>query len=367
MFTKRNKYNKNNYFMSLALKQAQRELGNTKENPSVGCVIVKDNCVVSAASTNFNGRPHAEFKAIKNSKVNVRNLELYSTLEPCSNFGKTKPCVKYIAKNKLKRVYFSIMDPDANSYNKSIKFFKKKKITCKKGIYLNEVKKFYRSYLKYKGNVLPFVTAKIAVSKDLFSKHKYKKFITNKYSRGRVHLMRSNHDCIITSSKTVNDDNPMLNCRINGLDKTSPVRIILDRDLKTKIKSKIIKTSKFYKTIIFYNKLNMKKIIYLKKFKIEFYKVSLDSKNRLNLKEILFILKSKGFSRILLEAGLNLTKSFLTNNLIDDLHMFISGKKIGKMGHNSYKKIIKLFLDKHVPTYQNVNLHEDKLITYKIK
>ena len=85
----------------LALKQAKKNLGNTKENPSVGCVIVKNNCVVSADSTSFNGRPHAEQNAIKTSRNNVNNSTLYVTLEPCSNFGKTPPCVNTIIKNNV--------------------------------------------------------------------------------------------------------------------------------------------------------------------------------------------------------------------------------------------------------------------------
>ena len=79
----------------------------------------------------------------------------------------------------------------------------------------------------YKNNKLPFVTSKLAVSKDLFSINKKKKWITNKYSRGRVHLMRSQHDAIITSSKTIKMDNPILNCRINGLDKKYRLQVLI--------------------------------------------------------------------------------------------------------------------------------------------
>ena len=42
--------------MKLALQQAHKLLGNTKENPAVGCVIVNKNSVINATSTGFNGR-----------------------------------------------------------------------------------------------------------------------------------------------------------------------------------------------------------------------------------------------------------------------------------------------------------------------
>ena len=96
---------KSKYFMRLALQQAETVIGNTATNPAVGCVVVRDGNVISAGSTSKNGRPHAEDNAIKFSKSKVLNSEIYTTLEPCSNYGKTTPCVKKIAKNKIKKVF----------------------------------------------------------------------------------------------------------------------------------------------------------------------------------------------------------------------------------------------------------------------
>ena len=128
MSIKQNKYSKHSFFMKLALIQARKVLGNTKENPAVGCVIVKDNCLLSAASTSLNGYPHAEHNALIFNKEKNQNCDLYVTLEPCSNYGKTPPCVKTIIKNKIGRVFFSIKDPDLKSFNKSSLQFKKNRI-----------------------------------------------------------------------------------------------------------------------------------------------------------------------------------------------------------------------------------------------
>jgi len=108
MSIKQNKQSKHSFFMKLALMQAQRNLGNTKENPAVGCVIVKNDCIISAGCTGINGRPHAEQNAITYSKNDIKNSDLYVTLEPCSHYGKTPPCVKTIIRNKIKRVFFSL-------------------------------------------------------------------------------------------------------------------------------------------------------------------------------------------------------------------------------------------------------------------
>ena len=152
--------------MKLALLQAQRNLAHTSENPSVGCVITKNNSVVSVGCTSNNGRPHAEYNAIYQSKINLKGAELFVTLEPCSLYGKTPPCTKSIINSGIKKVFFSINDPDLRSYNKSTKLLKKKNIKVKKGICKKETNLFYKSYIKSKSSLLPFVTCKLAISKD---------------------------------------------------------------------------------------------------------------------------------------------------------------------------------------------------------
>ena len=92
--------------MKLAFYQARKVLGNTGENPAVGCIVVKNNILLSLAHTNFHGRPHAERIALSNNKINFKGSTLYSTLEPCSHKGKTWPCTDIISKKKLSLYIF---------------------------------------------------------------------------------------------------------------------------------------------------------------------------------------------------------------------------------------------------------------------
>ena len=353
--------------MNLALQQAKINLGNTRENPSVGCIITKNNTVISCGFTSLNGRPHAEHNAIHNSRESLKNCNLYTTLEPCSHYGKTNPCTGLIVKNKIKRVFFSIKDDDLRSYKKASTIFKNKKVFSYEGILSNVIKNFYRSYIIQKKNNIPFVTAKLAISKDNYTAHKNKKWITNKYSRGRVHLLRSCHDCIISSSETVTKDNSRLNCRIYGLEKTTPGRIILDRKLKISTSSQLIKDAKKYRTIIFYNETKPHKLKIMRKHRVSTYKIPLNGEGYLDLKKALEKAKKLKFYRIFLESGIKLTSSFLKENLVNDLKLFISNKKLGTKGHRATNGYLNNFFKKKSYTNEKVNLLGDRLITYKLK
>tara|TARA_B100001175_G_C19200648_1_gene491168 strand:- start:167 stop:508 length:342 start_codon:yes stop_codon:yes gene_type:complete len=111
--------------MKQAFELAQINLGSTGVNPSVGCVVEKNGTVISSGYTSLNGRPHAEYNALKNN-LNLKNSNLYVTLEPCSHYGKTPPCTNLIKKKKIKKVYFSQIDLDTRSQNKCKNVLKKK-------------------------------------------------------------------------------------------------------------------------------------------------------------------------------------------------------------------------------------------------
>ena len=104
MSSKRNSSPDNHiYYMDQALSLARKNQGLTGENPSVGCVLVKKDQIISSGVTGINGRPHAEVNAINNSKEKVNGSILYVTLEPCNHYGKTPPCTNLIKKKKLEK------------------------------------------------------------------------------------------------------------------------------------------------------------------------------------------------------------------------------------------------------------------------
>ena len=367
MSTIRNNQNsKNKYFMKLALYQAKKSLGKTLTNPSVGCVVVNDkNEIVSFGRTGNKGTPHAEYNALSKIKKNT-STSIYVTLEPCTHFGKTPPCTNIIIKKGIKKVFYSINDYDIITSNKAKIILKQKKIYYNNGLLKKNLKNFYKFYYKNKIKKLPYVTAKLAISKDYYIKNSKNKYITNFYSRRVSNFYRSINNGILISVKTLIDDNPILNCRINGLQKFSPVKIILDKNLSIPMKSNIVKYAKKQKVIIFHNSLNSKKITMLKKVKIKPIYLKLDKNNNFNLENILKILYKKNISRLLIEGGKSLTQSLLAKSLIDEFYLFKSNidlKSNGKINVGNLVKLIKKV--SKTSRIINTNLQGDRLINYR--
>ena len=332
MSTKRDKFQKKDKdYMKLAIDLAKVRKGLTGENPSVGCLIVKENNIISIGQTGYNGRPHAEFNAINNSFQDLSGSKMYVTLEPCNHYGKTPPCTKSIIKSGIKEVFYSINDIDSKVKGKSFKILAKKNIKVSRGLLRNEAIDLYDSYIINRKYKLPFVTAKIAISKNKLIYSEKVKRITDQTSDKLSHYLRYKNDAIMISSNTLNIDNPKLNCRLKGYENFSPKRIILDKNLDIDTSTYIFRSVKKDNTIIFHYSSNRSKIKILKKKGIILIKSRLDTKKRFNLKIILKKLFSLGIRNLLVEGGEKITRNMLKNRLINQFYLFKSYKTLPKI------------------------------------
>ena len=150
------------------------------------------------------------------------------------------------------------------------------------------------------------------------------KKITDKVSDKLTHFLRYKNDGIMISSKTLNIDNPRLNCRLKGYEKFSPKRIILDKYLEIKLSSKIFKSSKKGNTIIFHNSSNVSKSKVLKKKGIILIKSKLNKEKNFDLKSIFKRLYILGINNLLVEGGDRITKNLLKKRLINQFYLFKS-------------------------------------------
>ena len=349
-----------NFFSNLAFNIAESNVGKTNKNPSVGCVIVKNNSVISSAVTSINGRPHAEYNALSKN-LNFKDAYMYVTLEPCTHHGLTPPCTNLIKKKRVKKVYYCFEDPDIRTYKKA-KIVLNNRIKKIKKID-DRNKDFYKSYFFNKKYKLPFIDAKIAISKDFSTISKKNKWITNSRSRKVSHLIRSKYDCIISTSASINKDNSLLNCRIKGLNNFKPDLVIIDRKLRLKKNLALYSLAKKRKTYLLTTSNNSKQTSFLKKRNIKIIKLNslLTKDDFFNLFRKLFQL---GKRRILIESGLIFLNQLLKMNFINNLYIFKSNTKLRSNGFNNSKK--NLIKNLKILKQVNVNLNNDKLLKARI-
>ena len=363
MTRKKSKFSRNHLnYIKLAFEQAKINLGSTGENPSVGCVVVKNEAVLSSGFTSINGRPHAEQNALS-KKINFKGATMYVTLEPCSHYGLTPPCTNIIKRKGIKRVFYSINDCDTRTKGKSKKLFKTNNIKAISNIMSTYGNNFYKSYFLSHSSKVPYTDAKIALSLDYKSIRKKKRWITNTYSRRLTQYLRTKYDCIISTSKSINNYNSRLNCRIDGLEANSPDLVIIDRFLKLK-KNLLIFSQKRRKIVIFTLSKNKKKIGFFKKKGVKI--IVLNSLNkRLDFIILFHHLKKLKYSRVFFECGVTLLNFLMKNKFIDNLYIFISNEKLKNLGLNnsSSRQLRNIKLRDKI----NVNLNGDRLYKAKLK
>ena len=206
--------------MELAYRMAIRAVGTTSTNPAVGCVIVKNNNIISRGWTQPGGVPHAEVHAISSVKDKsiLNGAEIYCTLEPCSHYGKTNPCVDSIINSRIKKVFIGSIDKNPKVNGKGVQRLEAAKIGVKlipsRSItHLNSI--FFNAKLKKK----PFVISKIATTHDfsLKSDSSKNRWITNELSRAHGHYLRFKSDAMLVGKNTILIDNPDMHCRLEGL------------------------------------------------------------------------------------------------------------------------------------------------------
>ena len=353
--------------MILAERMAYRAVGSTAPNPPVGAIIVKDQMILARGWTQVNGSPHAEIHAISQvkDKKKLNGATLYTTLEPCSHYGKNPPCVEKIIKYKFSKVYLSQEDENPKINGSSIKILKRSGITVIKKNFSNNTRELNKIFFRSLNKLKPYVTLKIASTSDgkIATKSFESKWITNSISRLHGHKLRAKNDCILVGSGTIRKDNPLLNCRLAGHEKSNTDIFILDQRLKFKKDLKIFSLKK-RRIFIFYNRDNS---IIKKKIKSVTYIDVKVKNNLLDMADMLKKIAELGYMRVLVEGGSILTGSLIKNNFIDEIQWFRANKIIGGNGLEAISSIgINKINDvKRFKLLKNKIFEDDQLSIYK--
>ncbi len=332
--------NNDEKYMRECFKLAKKGKGKVLPNPMVGCVILdKNENVVAKGYHHKYGANHAERDALLKLSNEANGGTLYVNLEPCSHFGKTPPCVDLIIEKKIKRVVIGMKD--VNPKVDGISKLKQAGIEVTLGVLNEEAQFLNRVFIKNMTQNLPYVVLKTATTLDgkISTLNGDSKWITSDEARKEVYKMRSEFDCIMTSSNTVIADNPKMEHRGKYGKKC-----ILDTNNRVSKKAKIFEQGEIYHA----TKENTPLI-----------------NGRLDVKYVLSELYKKGICTVFVECGGTLAGSMLKDNLIDEIYQFIAPKILNdNSGKSAFDgdKINKISLTKNMRIYDSKMIGGDLLI-----
>jgi diaminohydroxyphosphoribosylaminopyrimidine deaminase/5-amino-6-(5-phosphoribosylamino)uracil reductase len=325
-------------FMTLALTLGRRGLGNVWPNPAVGAVIVKDGVILARGWTQAGGRPHAEVEALRRAKKAAQNTlvgaTMYVTLEPCSHQGKSPPCADAIIKAGIGRVVSALEDPNPEVAGQGHERLRAKGIAVDVGLCAEAARHAHAGHIMRVTQDRPHVVLKLAISADgkvALAGHK-PVAITGEVARQRVFQMRAQSDAIMVGIGTVLSDNPQLTCRLPGMEARSPVRVVLDAQLRAPLATAVVATARETPTWFITSRKASKlaaQILEQKGCKV--FRVDGDN-GRIDLAAALKTLAGQGITRLMVEGGPTLAASFVTADLVDEAALIYSEKLIGDDG-----------------------------------
>jgi diaminohydroxyphosphoribosylaminopyrimidine deaminase/5-amino-6-(5-phosphoribosylamino)uracil reductase len=238
--------------MERAIALARRALGTTSPNPAVGAVIVKDGAIVGEGYTRPPGQSHAEIGALEQAGPAARGATLYTTLEPCCNYGRTPPCTRAIIAAGICQVRVAAIDPNPKVCGQGCAELEAAGIEVVREE-CQAAQELYEAFARHINTGLPFVTVKFAMSLDgkIATHTGDSKWITGPEARAAVQEMRRRCDAVLVGINTVLADDPQLTAR----DETGaplprqPLRVVVDSHCRTPPHARMLREPG--KTLIF--------------------------------------------------------------------------------------------------------------------
>jgi diaminohydroxyphosphoribosylaminopyrimidine deaminase/5-amino-6-(5-phosphoribosylamino)uracil reductase len=321
-------------FMQLALALGRRGLGRTSPNPAVGAVVVKDGVVVGRGWTQPGGRPHAEPEALKRAGEAARGATLYVTLEPCSHFGKSPPCADAIIAAGIARVVASIEDPNPDVGGQGFARLRAAGIAVDVGLGATEAARDHAGHIRRIRDRRPHVILKLAVSADdkIAAAGGKTVSITGEMARTRVHLLRAQSDAILVGIGTVRADDPLLTCRLPGMEARSPVRIVLDRALRISGGSRLVHSARQTPLWVMTSETSeAAAATRLGAAGAQAIRVH-TRPDGLDLAAVLHALSERGITRLMVEGGARVASSFVAAGLVDEIWLLRGPLTVGADG-----------------------------------
>lgn len=325
-------------YMQLALTLGRRGLGRTWPNPAVGAVVVNDGIIVGRGFTQAGGRPHAEPMALEHAGPAARGATLYVTLEPCSHSGKSPPCTDAVIASGIARVVAAIEDPNPEVAGQGFARLRGAGIAVDVGLEAKAAAYAHAGHFRRIRDHRPHVILKLAVSADdkIGAAGGRPVAITGEAARTRVHLLRAQCDAILVGVGTVLSDDPLLTCRLPGMEARSPVRVVLDRALRIPGDSRLLRSARETPLWVMTSQLaEAPAAAKLGAAGAQVIRMPTRTPSGLDLAAVLRALAEKGITRLMVEGGSHVAASFVAAGLVDEAWLLRGPDAIGAGGVNA--------------------------------
>lgn len=314
------------------LELASKGQGKVAPNPLVGAMIMKGLKVVGEGYHQCFGGPHAEIMALQQAGAKSKGATLYSTLEPCTHYGKTPPCTEAIINAGIKKVIFFAIDPNPNVHGKAARKLRKAGVQCEY-VAFEQAEELTAGFTKWIKTGKPLVTLKAALSLDgrIADFQGLSRGLGHRLQLSFAHRLRYEHDAILVGIGTVLRDDPELTAR-EPHQRDGLIRIILDRRLDMPTSAKILlEPSKNPVWIITDPKqINSRKAHSLESRGARI--MGLHDSGPPYIAELLALLGREGLTSLLVEGGSTVHGRFITAAAFDRAMFFYMPLFLGEHG-----------------------------------
>jgi diaminohydroxyphosphoribosylaminopyrimidine deaminase/5-amino-6-(5-phosphoribosylamino)uracil reductase len=324
-------------FMRRALELAVQGRGWTSPNPMSGAVIVKDGQVVGEGFHPQVGQPHAEIFALDAAGAQAEGATLYVTIEPCTHFGRTPPCVDRLIEAGIRRVVIASEDANPLTAGRGIKALKAAGLTVEVGLEREAARNLNEVFFKYITTKRPFVSIRTAMSLDgkIATTAGESRYIAGGEAQAQLQELRATYDAVLVGVTTVLQDDPDIVCTLPRA--RNPLRIVIDSLARTPLTCKLLSKAGTGllrpNTIVVVTKhAPEERIRALQAVGAEILvcpEVGHAMEAHVDLNKLMQILGRREITSVLIEGGGNLNAAALQAGIVDKLYCTIAPMIIG--------------------------------------
>ena len=319
-------------YMAHALRLAERGLLTTSPNPRVGCVLVKDDCVVGEGWHVRAGEAHAEVNALRAAGEAARGATAYVTLEPCSHHGRTPPCVGALRTAGVTRVVAAMTDPNPLVAGQGMDQLRAAGIETACGLMEQAARELNIGFVSRMTRGRPWLRLKIAASLDgkTALNNGQSQWITHPEARQDGHRWRARACAILTGIGTIKKDNPHLNVR--GLDEAEicrqPFKVVLDSRMQLPLSAHVLEGAPLLLAVA---RQNAAKAAELRARGVDILCLPDAREEKVDLAALLVELARRGVNEVHAEGGAVLNGALLQAGLVDELLLYLAPCLIGNV------------------------------------